>query len=54
MSRTVLIALVVCALAPVQQRPPVKCTENSPERRGEEGCTILPSGPLQLRRWSYG
>lgn len=25
----------------VEQRPPVKCTENSPERRGEEGCTVL-------------
>ncbi len=24
-----------------QQRPSVKCMENSPERRGEEGCTIL-------------
>lgn len=25
----------------VEQRPPVRCMENSPERRGEEGCTIL-------------
>jgi quercetin dioxygenase-like cupin family protein len=33
-------------LAPVAQRPSVKCTENSPERRGEEGCTILVSRPL--------
>lgn len=24
-----------------EQRPSVKCMENSPERRGEEGCTIL-------------
>ena len=46
MSRTILIVLVVCALAPVGQRPPVKCTEDSPERRGEEGCTILTSRPL--------
>jgi len=46
MSRTVLIALVVCALAPAGQRPPVKCSEDSPERRGEEGCTILTSRPL--------
>ena len=29
-----------------QQRPPVKCMENSPERRGEEGCTILANRPL--------
>lgn len=28
------------------QRPPVKCIEDSPERRGEEGCTILASRPL--------
>ena len=46
MSRTILIILVVFALAPVGQRPPVKCTEDSPERRGEEGCTILASRPL--------
>ena len=29
-----------------QQRAPVKCMENSPERRGEEGCTILANRPL--------
>src|SRR5215207_5189 len=29
-----------------EQRPPVKCMENSPERRGEEGCTILTNRPL--------
>jgi quercetin dioxygenase-like cupin family protein len=46
MIRAILIALVACALAPVGQRPPVKCTEDSPERRGEEGCTILASRPL--------
>jgi quercetin dioxygenase-like cupin family protein len=28
------------------QRPSVKCMENSPERRGEEGCTILTDRPL--------
>ncbi len=27
-------------------RPSVKCMENSPERRGEEGCTILTDRPL--------
>jgi quercetin dioxygenase-like cupin family protein len=46
MSRAMLIVLVVCALAPVGQRSPVKCTEDSPERRGEEGCTILASRPI--------
>jgi quercetin dioxygenase-like cupin family protein len=34
------------------QRPSVKCMENSPERRGEEGCTILASrllvGPMDM------
>ena len=29
-----------------EPRPPVKCMENSPERRGEEGCTILANRPL--------
>jgi quercetin dioxygenase-like cupin family protein len=33
------------AKTPVQ-RPSVKCMENSPERRGEEGCTILTNRPL--------
>jgi quercetin dioxygenase-like cupin family protein len=28
------------------ERPPVRCTEASPERRGEEGCTILASRPF--------
>lgn len=37
---------MLCALAVAQERPPVKCTENSPERRGEEGCTILGNRPL--------
>ena len=29
-----------------EQRPGVKCMENSPERHGEEGCTILANKPL--------
>jgi quercetin dioxygenase-like cupin family protein len=29
-----------------QNNPGVKCTEDSPERRGEEGCTILANRPL--------
>jgi len=46
MNRTILIILALCAIAPAGQRPPVKCTENSPERRGEEGCTVLANRPL--------
>lgn len=33
-------------MAAAQERPPVKCIEGFPERRGEEGCTILASRPL--------
>ena len=40
MIRTILSALVVCALPPAGQRPPVKCAEESPARRGEEGDTV--------------
>lgn len=29
-----------------EERASVKCMENSPERRGEEGCTILANRPL--------
>jgi len=29
-----------------EQRPSVRCMENSPERRGEEGCSILANRPL--------
>lgn len=46
MSRAILIILAVCTWAVAQERPPVKCTEDSPERRGEEGCTILASRRL--------
>lgn len=46
MIRAILIALVACAFATIGQRPPVKCSADSPERRGEEGCTILASRPL--------
>lgn len=34
------------AAAVAIDRPSVKCMENSPERRGEEGCTILTNRPL--------
>ena len=43
---TILAAFGLSALAAAGERPPVSCTENSPERRGEEGCTILAARPL--------
>ena len=46
MIRTILIYLSLFSLAHAGERPPVKCTEDSPERRGEEGCSILVSRPL--------
>ena len=39
-------ASMICALAAEVEPPPVKCTEDSPERRGQEGCTILANRPL--------
>ena len=46
MGRASLFIIVVCIVAAAQERPPVKCTQDSPERRGEEGCTILASRPF--------
>lgn len=52
LSLVVLLPCASCKSYPVQSaaiqetRPPVKCAEDSPERRGEEGCTILASRPL--------
>ena len=46
MSRMLLIIFAVCGLAAAAQRPSVKCAEDSPERRGEVGCTILANRPL--------
>ena len=46
MNRAILALPVLYALAAADERPPVKCFEDSPERRGEEGCTILASRPL--------
>ena len=48
MRYTVLLVLIFSALHALGQRPSVKCTENSPERRGEEGCTILASRSLRI------
>jgi hypothetical protein len=45
MNRTILIILSLYVIA-AGQRPPVKCTEDSPERRGEEGCTVLANRAL--------
>ena len=41
----ILTFYAICALT-AQERPSVRCTENSPERRGEEGCSILVTRPL--------
>jgi quercetin dioxygenase-like cupin family protein len=41
-----LAALLSGPPAVAEQRPPVRCIENSPERRGEEGCSILANRPL--------
>lgn len=46
MGRTILVIFFVCTLAAAQEPTPVKCTENSPERRGEVGCTVLASRPF--------
>src|SRR5438552_15458324 len=46
MSPALVIGLVVWALGAEAEHPLVKCVEDSPERRGEEGCTILASKPL--------
>ncbi len=47
MSRAILLIIVMCTVVAAQGRAPVKCIEDSPERRGEEGCTILASRPLK-------
>ena len=41
-----LFATVPASTAPVSDRPPTPCAPDSPERRGEEGCTILASRPF--------
>lgn len=46
MTVAILAVLGMWAHAAAGERPPVKCIEDSPERRGEEGCTILASRPL--------
>ncbi len=46
MTFAILAVLGMWAHAAAGERPPVKCIEDSPERRGEEGCTILASRPL--------
>ena len=48
-SITLLLMFTLCEIASgqgTQNRSAVKCAEDSPERRGEEGCTILASRPL--------
>jgi quercetin dioxygenase-like cupin family protein len=49
MTRFILVILLMSGLAVfagAQDRVPVKCIEDSPERRGEEGCSILTSRPF--------
>jgi quercetin dioxygenase-like cupin family protein len=55
MSRMVLAFCALCALASAEERPSVRCIENSPERHGEEGCSILASRPLvaSLKQSAY-
>lgn len=48
-SITLLLMFALCEIASgqgTQNRSAVKCVEDSPERRGEEGCTILANRPL--------
>lgn len=46
MSRILFVALAILVSANAADRPPVKCAADSPERNGEEGCSILASRPL--------
>ena len=46
MSHATLAVALMSVMAAASERPPVKCMADSPERRGEEGCTILESRPL--------
>lgn len=48
-SITLLLMFALCEIAfgqGSQNRSAVKCAEDSPERRGEEGCTILANRPV--------
>lgn len=46
MHRLILVFSALCVSASADERPPVKCMANSPERQGEEGCSILANRPL--------
>jgi quercetin dioxygenase-like cupin family protein len=46
MTPQILAVLGMCAVAAAAERLPVRCLEDSPERRGEEGCTVLATKPL--------
>jgi hypothetical protein len=53
-SITLLLMFALCEIASgqsTQNRSAVKCAEDSPERRGEEGCTILASISIVSIRW---
>lgn len=46
MSLSVLLVIAIFALVEPASRPGVKCSVDSPERQGKEGCSILASRPL--------
>ena len=46
MSKVILVAVVACGFTVAAGQASGQCIENSPERRGEEGCTILENKPL--------
>jgi hypothetical protein len=46
LSRMMLILYVLSPSAVAEERPSVRCIENSPERHGEEGCSILANRPF--------
>lgn len=47
MFRAILMLLAVVTLASAAERQGVKCLQDSPERRGLEGCTVLASRPFE-------
>jgi quercetin dioxygenase-like cupin family protein len=46
MTLSILSTIAIFALVESGAQPPVKCAVDSPERRGNEGCSILASRPL--------
>lgn len=46
MHRLILLIFLMSTFVAAQGQAPVKCAQDSPERRGEVGCTILTSRPF--------